>query len=163
MADNKIKLNICGNEFTIITDEDVAYTLELANDVNVKMKDLQNNDNLSIVKSAIITALEYCNDCCKAKMETDDLKNKMKVYFKEAKKLRDDYDSKIKEIEQLKEENTSLKERIVELEANGFAQTQKEPISRPVKNSNPIIVTEGSTSESADDEDSEFFVDGNKE
>lgn len=155
---NKIKLNICGNEFTIVTDEDISYTLNLANDVNQKMKSVQQGGNISVVKSAIITALEFCNDSLKAKSEIDNYKNQIRLYFQEAKKLKNEYDRLVQENESLKSENTELKQKIAELEEKAVAETQKETISRPVKDGNTVIISNGSTDESADDNNSNFFV-----
>lgn len=155
---NKIKLNICGNEFTIVTDEDISYTLTLANDVNQKMKSIQNSSNSSVAKSAIITALEFCNDSFKAKSETDNYKNQIKLYFQEAKKLKNDYDRLVSENQTLKDENAALKQEIAELEEKAVEQTQKEEILRPVKDGNNIVMSSGSSDESADDNESEFFV-----
>lgn len=161
MAQNKIKLNICGNEFSISTEEDVSYTLTLANDVNQKMNIIQKEGNLSIVKAAIITAMEYCNDSFKAEMETDKLRKQMKIYFQEASKLRADYDKAVKERDVLEKETALLRQKISELEANGGLKPHFENVSRPVKNGNTIIISDSGLAESAEDSDGDFFNDNN--
>lgn len=70
MSKNRIKLNICGSECVISSDDSESYVRSIGDEVEKAMEDITSkNERVSITMAAIITALRYCDEAHKAPAE----------------------------------------------------------------------------------------------
>ena len=64
---NKLQVKICGQEYTLVSEESREYMLEMADYINRKMSEAQRQNNrLSTSMAAILVALNVADDMKKA-------------------------------------------------------------------------------------------------
>lgn len=113
MEKNKIKINICGYDFSVVTDEDKHYMANIAGKVERKVnKMLEANSRLSTAAAALFAAMDYCDQVQKANGDGDNLRDQLKDYLEESGNARKQLDESKKEIERLKREVAALRRRI---------------------------------------------------
>lgn len=100
---NKLQVRICGQEYTLVSDESREYMLETADYVDRKMIEVKNmNGRLSTSMAAILVALNITDDLQKEKIknkETIDAQNAeiemLKRKLDEAVKRINEYQSRV--------------------------------------------------------------------
>lgn len=133
MSKNRVKLNICGADYVIISDEPEEYMKEIASMVDDEMREtIEKNDRISMTMSAVLSALKYCDEFVKATRNEDNLRDQIKSYLEECAKYRSESDSKDTEIARLKKQiedlNLKLKETEMKISVLGHV---------PAKNTEP--------------------------
>ena len=112
---NKVKIEICGSEYIISSDETQEYVRELANQVESNMNDMMSyNTRISTTMAAIMTALEYADIAKKATDSADNMRRQVKDYLEDAARVRLNADEARREIERLNREIQSLKLKLSE-------------------------------------------------
>ena len=109
MEKNKVKINICNTDYTIISEDSPEYVLSIAEEVDKEMNNiLKNNTRFSVTMVAVLSALQYCDDLHKSIRDCDNIRNQLRDY------LEDNASLKI-EVNKMKEENVNLKKEIQSL------------------------------------------------
>lgn len=165
MSKNRIKLNICGTDYIIVSDEKEEYMEEIAKEIDEAMNiTLKNNMRVSVTMAAVLTALRYCDESKKSMADADNLRTQIKDYLEESVEARMQADEARNEILKLEKEVKSLKEKLkrydeILSEKRNFSE-DSEDINDGLK---PDLVFES-------DEDSEFsdelineYIDDNQE
>ena len=94
MAKNRVKLTICGTDFTLTSDEPTAYMEKLGQYVDRQIKDLmEENPRLSMNMAAVLTALNHADRARKAEASVDNLREQVAEYLEENKALRAEMDA----------------------------------------------------------------------
>lgn len=117
MATNKVKLNISGASYSVLTEEDPKYVQLLGKELDLKMAEIMKaNTRASTTQAAVICALDYADAASKATLTADRLRDQIKDYLDDASSAkskadwaRHETESLKKEIESLKTENARLK------------------------------------------------------
>ncbi len=112
MTTNKIKLNIVGTEYSIVSDEPVSYMTELGMQVDKEMREILQDPRISTAMAAVLVALNNADAVRKAEAAADNLRSQMKGYLDDNARARMESDSTRREIERLREENRKLRERL---------------------------------------------------
>lgn len=113
MNRNKIRLNICGSECTITSDDNETYVLAIGDEVEKSMKGImEKNDRVSLTMAAIITALSFCDEAHKAVATADNLRSQIKDYLEDSSRCRLEADEARREIERMKREIQTLRARL---------------------------------------------------
>ncbi len=114
MADiQKVKLNICGSEYTISTDEPAGYMQELGAQVDTTMRNLLNgSDRITLVQAAILTALMNADAAKKATASADNLREQMKDFISENAHARQEADAARREVARLQNEADDLRRQL---------------------------------------------------
>ena len=112
MTTNKIKLNIVGTEYSIVSDEPVSYMTELGMQVDKEMREIMQDPRISTAMAAVLVALNNADAVRKAESAADNLRSQMKGYLDDNARARMESDSTRREIERLREENRKLRERL---------------------------------------------------
>ena len=90
----KFKLNICGSEYTISSDEAAGYMQELGAQVDTTMRNLLNgNDRITLMQAAILTALMNADAAKKANDSADNLRDQMRDFISENAHARQEADA----------------------------------------------------------------------
>ena len=109
MEKNKVKINICNTDYTIISEDSPEYVISIAEEVDKEMNNiLKNNTRFSVTMVAVLSALQYCDDLHKSIRDCDNIKNQLKNY------IEDNASLKI-EVNKMKEENINLRKEIQSL------------------------------------------------
>lgn len=100
---NIVTININGVEYRLKGEESTEYLNEIAQEVDSKIREMINsNKNFNMQSSAVLLAMNYCDKIRKLNIEYLDLKKEI-----------DNCNSKIQE---LIDENSELKNRIIHIE-----------------------------------------------
>ena len=85
---------------------------------NELRRTLEGNEKISVNMAAMLTALNFCDECTKATDAADNLRSQLKVYLEDIAKLKSANDDSRREIAKLYSEIQSLK---LQLARNGNA------------------------------------------
>lgn len=135
MSKEKITVKVCGNELTILSEDSVEYTQQVASAVDKKMRMiLEASPRASITRVAILAALDFCDLSKKFNEQGDCMRAQIQEYLEDSQKAREEADDAHREAERLKAEIETLRQRLVEKDAKKQHETQ-EPLSAPVRKS----------------------------
>ena len=85
MVRNKVKLNIAGAEYAIVTEDDVKYVSELGKDVDRAINQtMKENPHISVTQAAVLTTLTFADEYKKASTTADHLREQIKDYLDDA-------------------------------------------------------------------------------
>lgn len=106
---NRIKVNICGKEYSLKTAENASYVLELARELENKINSMVDSGNgVSVQTAAILIALSAMDDARKANESVDNIRTQIKQYVDEAAKAMLERDEALKDKESLKSKLSGL-------------------------------------------------------
>lgn len=121
MDKNKVKLNICGVNYFITTDESVEYTEGLGRKIDERMSEiLKGGSFITVTQAAVLTALEYADSLAKSESNTENFRNQIRDYLEDAGKAKTERDYYKRELERLKTEAKFKNDQI-----NLFAKSEK--------------------------------------
>lgn len=94
---NKVRITICGKEFSLKTDEAPSYFTELAKKVETEIYDMMSaSDNISLHSAAMLVALSAFDECKKANDSIDNIRTQIKEYVDDACQARLERDEAVK-------------------------------------------------------------------
>lgn len=107
----KVRVNICGTEYTITsTESDAEYVEELAAQLDEKMKGLmEENQRLSITQSAVLSALEFLDMFKKSESSSENLRSQIQDYLADAAQARTDSEITKRELDRANKEIAALR------------------------------------------------------
>ncbi|MCI8500858.1 MAG: cell division protein ZapA [Oscillospiraceae bacterium] len=107
---NKVKITICGKEYSLQADEQPAYVQQLAARLDQKITELmEENDTLSLSSAAILVGLSLMDDSYKTTSDMDNIRGEIRNYVEEAGKARAEADNLRIALEDREREIESLK------------------------------------------------------
>lgn len=110
---NRVKVMIAGKDYVFQTEEEEKYVIELARQLDRKIKDIMTSDQaLSLTSACVLAAMDILDEKEKADVDTDNLRFQIKDYIDEANRASDRADSLEKRLEALENENKSLKNEL---------------------------------------------------
>ena len=132
MAKNRIRLNICGCECALCSDDSENYIRSIGDEVQKAIDGVMDkNERVSVTLASIITALSYCDDCHKAQSAADNLRTQIKNYLEDSSHARLEAEEAKRELERLKRENQTLRARLAALDSPAEAEKEKKPPIAP--------------------------------
>lgn len=136
MSKNRVKLNICGCECVVGTDDSESYVRSIGDEVEKAMKAIiEKDERISVTLAAIITALSYCDESHKAADSADNLRSQIKDYLEDSSRARTEAEESKREIDRLRREVQVLRERLAKQEEGAQQpdkQGEKQPAARPI-------------------------------
>lgn len=109
---NRVTVKILDNTYSLLTEESEEYTERIAKRVDDKIGEIMaENPQASIAMSAVMAALDFCDEALKAKEAADNLRTQLKDYLAELSEARDERDAARKESNRLYSELQTLKKR----------------------------------------------------
>ena len=114
---NKVKLNICGTDYYIASEDDENYIRVVGEEVDKRMNDMLNDtQRVSTTMAAVLCALSYADECRKANDTSDNLRAQIKDYLEDSQRSRLEADEAKREVERLRRELQGLRLRLAELD-----------------------------------------------
>lgn len=105
MEKNKVNISIAGSQHTIVTEDDPAYVIELAECVDQAIKEIVTaNPRVSLTQAAVLVALDFMDEAKKATAAADNLRAQIKDYLEDSARARMEVDVTRREIERLNRE-----------------------------------------------------------
>jgi cell division protein ZapA (FtsZ GTPase activity inhibitor) len=115
MEKNRVNLRICGNSYTIVTEDAPDYVEELGELIDKEMKSISNDSpTLSMTQCAVLVALDRADACKKATASADNLRAQIKDYLEDSARARMEVDVARREIERLNREISNLRSRLAD-------------------------------------------------
>lgn len=113
MPKNRIKLDICGCECALCSDDSENYMRSIGDEVQKAVDGIMaKNERISITMAAIITALSYCDESHKSASSAENLRSQIKNYLEDSSHARMDAEESRRELERMKHENQTLRARL---------------------------------------------------
>lgn len=149
----KVRINIAGSEFTVLSQDSENYTLSVAKEVDEKISEIRKaNPNISITAAVMLAALNFCDCSKKSEKDADNFRIQIKDYLTEAAQKEKEADELKKENERLKKDIQTYRQRLSEdIRSNNNAA----PVSTAVKAVKKSVLL--SDVEEAAEDDTEFF------
>lgn len=101
---NRIKISICGEEYTLLADEAPSYMQKVAGYVSDRMQETLDSAHVGRTDAAVLTALNIADELMKSQEAAENLRSQLKGYL-------DENARKEKEISELKRELFKLQNR----------------------------------------------------
>ncbi|MDE7122709.1 MAG: cell division protein ZapA [Oscillospiraceae bacterium] len=99
---HRIKVMICGKEYSMQTKEKPDYVYGLARTLEAKITDSMDKKKVSQYNAAVMAALSVLDDLQKANAQIQEISDQMKLYVDEAGQARMERDTAMKEIRLLR-------------------------------------------------------------
>ena len=110
MALNRLKANICGTTYTLVSEETVSYMRDLVAEVDADMTNMMYADaRMSTTMAAVLTAVTNADKARKETAAADDLRLKLKRLADDNEALEDRLAAAREEVERLTKENLMLR------------------------------------------------------
>ena len=114
---NKVRLNVCGTDYYISSEDDESYIRAIGDDVDARMnKMMAGSDRVSTTMAAVLCALSYADECKKANATADSLRFQIKAYIEESDRACLEAEEAKREIERLRRELQGARLRLSELD-----------------------------------------------
>lgn len=112
---NKVKVSVCGKDFTLQTSQPPSYVVSLARSLETKIMEITTSSTSATqFTAAIMVALTMMDDINAVNQQLDQLRAQSKMYVDEAGKTRLERDAVMAENQQLKERLAALEKTISE-------------------------------------------------
>lgn len=111
MEKTKVRLQICGTDYTIVSlEDDAEYMHALGAELDGKMHELQaENPRLSITQCAVLCALDYLDAFKKAESGAENLRSQIQDYLEDAARARTDSEITKRELDRVAKELAALR------------------------------------------------------
>ncbi len=111
MALNRLKANICGTSYTLVSEETISYMRDLVAEVDGEMQQILDADShMSTTMAAVLTAVTNADKARKESAAADALRLKLKQFVDNTNDLEERLASARAEVERLTKENLQLRE-----------------------------------------------------
>ena len=109
---NRDRLEICGTEYIITSDEPERYMLELGAQLDRDMRTLMNGDpRVSTTMAAVLAAMNNADIARKATDAADNLRALMKEYLDDNARARQDAENARREADRLRREIQDMQDK----------------------------------------------------
>lgn len=111
MPANKVKLNIAGSNYVVLTTDSEEYVQGLAERLDNDMNELMaQSPTTSVTASAILVALDYLDNLEKNTAGADHMRAQIKDYLEDASNAKQAVEEARREVDRLREELKKLRE-----------------------------------------------------
>ena len=117
MEKNRVRINVAGSTYTILSEEEESYVKAIGEEVDKKISEIKKrSSDISSLMAAILTAMDFCDLYRKSLSEKNKINNENKNHFNIT--------------ESLRKENSLLREKIGDLEMKLRAINMKNNVKK---------------------------------
>ncbi len=107
---NRVRVEVGNSKYVISTQEDEAYVLSLAKELDSGVRQLmEGNDRVTLNDALVLCALNYIDMYHKSERSTDHMRSQLTEYLEDASRARVELDEVKRELAALKEKNDSFR------------------------------------------------------
>ena len=99
---NRVTVDVAGQEYTLISEEDPAYVRKVASAVDEEIRAITSEARLSLSHAAILACIKMADRCRKAEDDSDHLRGQVRNCLDEQNKLRQELAETRREISRLR-------------------------------------------------------------
>ena len=81
---NRVTMNICGEEYTLVAEESAAYMQKVGSLVDAKMTEVMTGTRVGRTDAAVLAALNIADELYKTQEASENLRRQVKAYLDEA-------------------------------------------------------------------------------
>jgi len=107
--ENRITVNICGTDYTMMAEESPTYMQKVAAMVDTKMREIMANGRISRSDAAVLAAMNIADEMLKQQSGTENLRGQLKGYLDEASRAKSELSECKREIFRLQQQLAKLK------------------------------------------------------
>ena len=85
---NRVVVNICGDDYTLVAEESPSYMQKVGAYVGDKMDEVLNSTRVGRTDAAVLTAANIADELFKAQATAEQLRRQIKGYLDEANKAK---------------------------------------------------------------------------
>lgn len=99
---SRITVTIAGHDYTLLADEDEAFTRKVAQHVNDQIQAVLEGSRISITDAAVLAAMNVSEEYFREVEGAENLRRQLKEYLEESSKLKQELSEARREIFSLK-------------------------------------------------------------
>ena len=81
---NRVVVNICGDEYTLVAEESPSYMQRVGSYVDGKMREIMDTAKVGRVNAAVLTSVNIADELMKSQETAEQLRGQIKGYADEA-------------------------------------------------------------------------------
>lgn len=105
---NRVVVNICGDEYTLVAEESPSYMQRVGSYVDGKMREIMDTAKVGRVNAAVLTSVNIADELIKSQETAEQLRGQIKGYADEAARAQS-------EVSELKREVFRLQQKLERL------------------------------------------------
>ena len=109
--ENRITVNICGADYTLMAEESPSYMQKVASLVDTKMSGIMAAGRVARTDAAVLTAANLADELLKEQAAAENLRSQLKGYLDEANKAKAELSETKREIFKLQQQLDKLQRR----------------------------------------------------
>ena len=102
--ENKITVNICGTDYTLMAEESPSYIQKVAALVDAKMSEIMAGGRISRTDAAVLAAANIADELLKQQSSTENLRSQLKGYLDDANRAKNELSECKREIFKLQQQ-----------------------------------------------------------
>lgn len=102
--ENRITVNICGTDYTLMAEESPSYMQKVAALVDAKMGEIMAGGRISRMDAALLAAANIADELLKQQSSTENLRSQLKGYLDEANRAKNELSECKREIFKLQQQ-----------------------------------------------------------
>ena len=102
--ENKITVNICGTDYTLMAEESPSYMQKVAALVDAKMSEIMAGGRISRTDVAVLAAANIADELLKQQSSTENLRSQLKGYLDDANRAKNELSECKREIFKLQQQ-----------------------------------------------------------
>ena len=107
--ENRITVNICGTDYTLMAEESPSYMQKVAAIVDTKMGEMMASGRISRMDAAVLAAMNIADEMLKQQNGTENLRSQLKGYLDDANRAKMELSEAKREIFKLQQELSKKK------------------------------------------------------
>ena len=102
--ENRITVNICGTDYTLMAEESPSYMQKVAALVDARMGEIMASGRISRMDAAVLAAANIADELLKQQSSTENLRSQLKGYLDEANRAKSELSECKREIFKLQQQ-----------------------------------------------------------
>lgn len=102
--ENRITVNICGTDYTLMAEESPSYMQKVAALVDARMGEIMASGRISRIDAAVLAATNIADELLKQQSSTENLRSQLKGYLDEANRAKSELSECKREIFKLQQQ-----------------------------------------------------------
>ena len=102
--ENRITVNICGTDYTLMAEESPSYMQKVAALVDARIGEIMASGRISRIDAAVLAATNIADELLKQQSSTENLRSQLKGYLDEANRAKSELSECKREIFKLQQQ-----------------------------------------------------------
>ena len=102
--ENRITVNICGTDYTLMAEESPSYMQKVAALVDARMGEIMASGRISRIDAAVLAATNIADELLQQQSSTENLRSQLKGYLHEANRAKSELSECKREIFKLQQQ-----------------------------------------------------------